>query len=145
MDMRFGFMIYFPETNLIITPLTVWIKEYDSHFKEALLDTFSANTLRTEPMSVPSIKTINDFAQNIKSGGIFGGLQNNEVDANPLDIRQKRQMGSDEAYVKGNEQKKRIVPIDMDDIQERYDNMKANFSWKSVTGHKRLFVKVSFF
>lgn len=140
--MKFANLIYFPETNLIIMPNMAWKKKYDSYYKEALLDTFSADAVEIEAITVGATHTWNDFAQYKTSENILGGLQNNQMDANPLDVRQKRQMGSE--VHRTTEQKRRIVPMDLDEVEDKYDEFEADMSWKSVVGSRRLHVNVSY-
>ncbi|KAI9360179.1 hypothetical protein BD770DRAFT_471422 [Pilaira anomala] len=125
-NIKFGYMIYFPETNLIVTANTVWSTSFDRYFKEALLHTFSADQLTAEIIKANSIHDIKAL--------LFGKSDdnNNEKDPNPLDIRQKRKKGEFDDYVKVGEQKRRIVPIDLEDLKDRYKLIEETQNWGEI-------------
>lgn len=135
-------MIYYVESNLLVTGEYALNKSNDSQFKEAVLGTFSANKMHIEPISDPSIDSMNYFAQYKTSEAVFAGFSKNGLDSNPLDIRQKRHIAFDEPRAT-NEEKKRIVPMDLEKIEKRFDNVGEDFTWKTLTGHKKVQIDVS--
>ncbi|KAI8083664.1 hypothetical protein BDF21DRAFT_249274 [Thamnidium elegans] len=162
-DLRFGFMVYFPETNLVISPYYVWLSSYDKYFKEALLETFGAASFIFKAMHVQSIKDVKDLAIYKESKSIFKDIGNKQLDANPLDIRQKRQHVFDDdnddddddnnndsvkqkrkkTSNESTEQKKRIVPIDIDELEDRIDNLKNSIGWRPMSGHRSLQINLN--
>lgn len=139
-NIKYGYMIYFPETNLIVTTNRVWTSTFDRYFKEALLHTFSADQLTAEIINLNSIHEI--------KGLLLGKTRdddNKEDDANPLDIRQKRKKGGLDDYVKVGEQKRRIVPIDLEDLKDRYKLMEETQNWGDIKPQKVVNIDVSTF
>ena len=136
-------MIYFPGTEYIVTPKYVCGREWDKNFQESLLSTFGASKLISETADAISLVELKIKVDKIKSRGILGKLRNNELDKTPLDIRQKRRMGFEDTYVDKGEQKKRIVPIDMEEMKAQYQALEDNFDSDKVDGFKSLEVDVS--
>lgn len=142
-NQSFSYMIYFPETEYAVTPRYVWSMELDGYFKEALLTAFGATKLLTETTDVESIAELKRTIDHKNSKGILAQLRKNTLDTTPLDIRQKRRLEFDEYYVNAGEQRKRIVPIDMEEMKARYEALEDNFGWEEVEGSTSLEVDVS--
>lgn len=117
--------------------------ELDGYFKEALLSAFGATKLLTETTDVESIAELKRTIDHKNSKGILAQLRKNTLDTTPLDIRQKRQREFDEYYVNAGEQRKRIIPIDMEEMKARYEALEDNFGWEEVEGSTSLEVDVS--
>lgn len=143
-NMMYSYMVYFPGTEYVVVPKYVWNKEKDGFFKESLLSTFGASSLNIDTMQAAPLNQIKQAIENRKSLGVLHQLRKNQLDKTPLDIRQKRQRGFDQSYVDGGEQRKRIVPIDMEEMKARYEALDENFGWDEVDGFKFLEVNVSF-
>ncbi|KAI7891264.1 uncharacterized protein EV154DRAFT_225364 [Mucor mucedo] len=132
-------MIYYMESNVLVSAEYILTKPNDVQFREAVLNTFSASGMHIEPIQDILVNTLGHFAQNETSEAVFAGFSKNGLDANPLDIRQKRHLAFEESRLTS-EEKKRIVPMDLDKLEQRFDSMGGDFSWKSLTGHRRIHV-----
>lgn len=142
--LSFSFMIYFPGTEYVVVPRNVWGKENDSFFKESLLSTFNATSLMIDRADIKSLEELIKKIDTAKSQGILAQLKKNELDKTPLDIRQKKRKGFEESYLDTKEQRKRIVPIDMEEMKARYDALEENFGWDQVDGLTSLEVNVCY-
>ncbi|GAA5796262.1 hypothetical protein HPULCUR_001632 [Helicostylum pulchrum] len=157
-NLRFGFMVYFPETNLVVSPYYVWLASYEKYFKEALLDTFGAVSFISKAMNVESIRDIKKLAIYRESKSVLKDIGHKQLDVNPLDIRQKRPNLFDEdddddddpaekkrqkTSNESTEQKKRIVPIDVGELEDRIDNLKNSIGWRPMSGHRSLRINLN--
>jgi hypothetical protein len=137
-------VVYYPETEFVVTTKRLWNnRDNQKYLHDALLRTFQATELRVETVTAKTFETLREKIENKKTWGIIDRLKNNKVDASPLDIRQKRPKGFDETYVKTSEQRKRIVPINMEKMKLQYETIENNFGWDRVEGHNSLDVNVS--
>ncbi|KAI8994658.1 centromere protein Chl4/mis15/CENP-N [Pilobolus umbonatus] len=126
-----GFLVYYPQTNYLVIQ-SYWLKEIMTYLNEAILHVFSADKLTITKITCNKLDEMSDVILNRNSLGVFSQLRNNQVDANPLDIRQKKPEGHDQTYVKTAEQRRRIVPIDPEQMKARYDMLSDHFGWDTI-------------
>ncbi|CEG64471.1 hypothetical protein RMATCC62417_01438 [Rhizopus microsporus] len=126
-----GFIVYYPETGyLLVHP--GWTKELNTYVMEAILNVFSADKLIIQTVAAAEIEEIAKQIMNRKSLGVFSQLRNNQTDANPLDIRQKRPRGFEDTYTRPGEQRRRIVPVDIEEMKARYEAINNHFGSDTI-------------
>ena len=112
--------------------------------EEALLKTFQAKALKVHNISSKSIHHLSELLHNKESLGAFSRFRLNQVDSNPLDYSHKTsKRPHQEEYVKSREQKRRVVPIDRQLIQNRENDASDTFGAEVAAGIRRLDIHAS--
>lgn len=137
-----GFLIFYPQTEFVLMS-GKWDATVEKYINEALLHVFQADRLLTQKMKGDALEHLKHVIKKKKSQGIFAQLRNNQIDSNPLDIRQKAQPGYDERYLEKGEQEKRIKSLDSGLSEARYQSVMENFGWDHIYGTTSLNLHVS--
>lgn len=145
-DLSYAVLIYYPETKYAVTTKKFWnAKDKEVYMHDALCTTFSATEIGVEEIPFTGFDKLRQSIQSkSKSSGIIQQLHQEEINSNPLNIKQKRPKGFDQTYMKTREQRKRIVPINMEKMKLQYEAIDENFGWGEVRGHKTLDVNVKY-
>lgn len=136
-----GFLIFYPQTEFVLMT-GKWDTTVERYINEAILHTFEADRLLTQRMKGDALKYLKHVIKTKRSQGVFAQLRQNQVDSNPLDIRQKAPLSSND--VEG-EQKRRIKPLDntADLSEARYKTVMETFGWDHIYGTTSLNIHVS--
>ncbi|KAI7899059.1 kinetochore protein CHL4 like-domain-containing protein [Cokeromyces recurvatus] len=130
-----GYVIYYPMTEFVMWSGR-WNMTVASYVMESITDAFRADRILYQNIRGNAVKYLSHLIKIRKSQGVFAQLRNNEVDSNPLDIRQKiaKTDDDDEAYVNKGEQSRRIKPVDEEEVQNRIALVMQNFGWEPMYG-----------
>ncbi|KAI9271464.1 kinetochore protein CHL4 like-domain-containing protein [Sporodiniella umbellata] len=136
-----GFLIYYPETSYMLVHSN-WTKDMNPYVNEAILHAFSADKIIIQKLAAAHFQEITEQIMSKRSLGVFGQLKNNEFDSNPLDIRQKRAKDFADGYTGPGEKKRRIVPVDISEMKERYDAMSNYFGPNEIVSYRSLDIEL---
>ncbi|KAL0082225.1 hypothetical protein J3Q64DRAFT_1235863 [Phycomyces blakesleeanus] len=118
------YLIYYPMTEYILCGGTIRKNIY-TYVVQALVSAFDAGSIKDEKLGSKKLEELNRVIDGKESLGIFDTYAKNQVDPNPLDIHQKVIKPDMPAYVSTAEEKRRIVPVDRNTINARYEQANA--------------------
>ncbi|KAG1039149.1 hypothetical protein G6F46_004191 [Rhizopus delemar] len=137
-----GFLVYYPETAYLLVHSS-WAKDMHAYVSEAILNAFSADKLVIQRVAAAHIQDLTKQIMNKRSLGVFSQLRNNQTDANPLDIRQKRPKGFEDIYVSPGEKRRRIVPVDIEEMKARYEAINNYFGPDEIISYRSLDIEAT--
>ncbi|KAI8061485.1 uncharacterized protein B0P05DRAFT_477650 [Gilbertella persicaria] len=128
-----GYIVYVPKSEFLLIAGNS-TRDTDNDIKEAILRTFKADSIMFQYVRDKAVEHFRNFTRVRQEGGVFAQLRKNQVDANPLDIRQSSKTKDwDDKFVEEGEQTRRIKPIEDKKLVARFDVLKNEFGWNSQT------------
>jgi hypothetical protein len=116
------FIVFYPQTEfIIVSNRRTSTKNMRTYIKEAILKAYGGDKIDFQPYRGKIISQITSIIRTRKSQGVFAQLRHNQVDSNPLDIRQKApvRLEHEQGPVNKSDLDRRIKPIDLDEINLR--------------------------
>ncbi|KAI8389393.1 hypothetical protein BD560DRAFT_381490 [Blakeslea trispora] len=133
-----GCIVYMPQSEFLLATGNSRAS-MNPDLKEALLRVFKAESLVFQTVQERAVEHFRNFTRMRQEGGVFAQLRNDQVDANPLDIRQQsKTKGWEQTYVDEGEQSRRIKPVEPKSMTGRLDILKKEFGWNTMTPTNRL-------
>ncbi|KAG1470423.1 hypothetical protein G6F56_002696 [Rhizopus delemar] len=136
-----GFLVYYPETAYVFVNSS-WTNDINPYVNEAILHIFSGDKLAIQKVSAAHYDDTIKQVINSRSLGVFSQLRNNEADSNPLDIRQKRSKGFLDNYTSPGEKRRRILPVDIDEMKERQEAIDNYFGPSELMSYLSLDIEL---
>ncbi|KAI8359866.1 centromere protein Chl4/mis15/CENP-N [Choanephora cucurbitarum] len=133
-----GCIVYVPRSEFLL--ITGNIKSnINPDIKEALLRVFKAEDLVYQSVQDRAVEHFRNFTRMRQEGGVFAQLRKNQVDANPLDVRQQSKTKDwEQSYVREGEQSRRIKVAEPKKLVARFDILKKEFGWNTMAATNRL-------
>jgi ribosomal protein S24E len=139
------FVIFYPQTEFIILSGRVTNRNARTYIKQAILKTYGGEKIDSQHHRGGIISQITSIIRTRKSQGVFAQLRHNQVDSNPLDIRQKApvRLEHEQESASTSDLNRRLKAVDQDDINLRRKIVLENYGHSFATSTTSLKVAVS--